>query len=88
MQLMASMQVRTFFQDMNTNVSLQKKAGTYTSSSPQEGKKDGHAKKHMRYNSSHSQVDYVFARHENFACLNARKSCCAYCGMFNHVVSK
>ena len=47
------------FQDMNTDVSLQRKVGASTSSSPQEGKKDGHAKQHARYNSSHSQVDYV-----------------------------
>ena len=42
------------FHDINIDVSLQKKDGTSTSSSPQEGKKDGHAKQHMRYNSSHS----------------------------------
>ena len=77
------------FQDINTDVSLQKKAGTSTSSSPQEGDKDGHAKQQLRYNSSHSQVDYVSARHDvNFACLNGRKSYCAYCGMFNHDVSR
>ena len=51
------------YQDMNTDVSLQKKVGTSTSSSPQEGKKDGQAKKHLTYNSSHSQVDYVFVKH-------------------------
>ena len=62
------------FQDKNDDVSLQEKVGASTSSSPQEGKKDGHAKHHMRYNSSHSQVDYVSARHENFACLKGRKS--------------
>ena len=44
------------YQDMNTDVSLQEKAGTSTSSSPHEGEKDGHAKQHLRYNSSHSQV--------------------------------
>ena len=32
------------FQDMNTNVSVQGKAGTYTSSYPQECKKDGYAR--------------------------------------------
>ena len=63
------------YQDKNTNASLQKKSGTSTSPSPQEGKQDGHQKQHLRYNSSHSQVDYVFARHENSACLNGRKSC-------------
>ena len=40
--------------DINIDVSLQKKAGASTSSSPQEGKKDGHAKQHARCNSSHS----------------------------------
>ena len=56
------------FQEKNDDVSQQEKAGTSTtSSSPQEGKNDGHVKKHVRYNSSHSQVDYVFARHDNFS---------------------
>ena len=53
------------FQDKNDDVSLQEKVGTSTISSPQEGKKDGNAKQHMSYNSSHSQVDYVSARHKN-----------------------
>ena len=42
------------YQYINTDVGLQKRAGTSSSSSPQEGKKYGHAKKHLRYNSSYS----------------------------------
>ena len=63
-------------------------AGASTCSSPHEGKNDGHVKQHLRYNSSHSQVDYVSDKHDKYACLNGRKSCCAYCGLCNHVVSK
>ena len=76
------------YQYMNTDVGLQKKAGTYTSSSPQEGKKYGHVKKHLRYNSSHSQVDYVYVKHGKYACIKERNSCCSYCGMCNHDISK
>ena len=32
------------YQDINTDVSLQRKVGASTSSSPHEGKKDGHEK--------------------------------------------
>ena len=73
---------------MNTDVSLHEKVGTSTSSSPKEEKKYGHGKHNLRYNSSHSQVDYVSDKHEKSACLNGRKSCCSYCGLCNHEVSK
>ena len=62
------------FQDKNDDVSLQMKARASTSSSPQEGKKDGHEKQHKRYKYSHSQFDYVSARHDNFSCLKGRNS--------------
>ena len=71
------------YQDMNVDVGLQKRARTSSSSSPQEGKKYGHVKKHSRYTYSHSQVVYDYVKHEKSACMNGRKSC-SYCGLYNH----
>ena len=76
------------FQDKNDDVSLQIKVGASTSSSPHEGKKDEHAKQHKRYKSPHDRFDCVYARHDNFACLNGRNICCTYCGQFSHDVSR
>ena len=63
------------YQYMNTDVGLQKRVGTSSRSSPQVGVKDGHANQHLRYNYSHSQVDYVYVKHEKYACMNGRNSC-------------
>ena len=76
------------YQDMNTDVDLQKRVGTSSISSPQEGKKYGHEKQHSRYNSPHSQVVYDYVKHEKSTCMNGRKSCCSYHGLNNHQVSR
>ena len=76
------------FQDKKGDVSLQMKVVASTSSSSHEDKKDEHSKQHKRYKSFHCQFDCVFAKHDNFACLNGRNICCTYCGRFNHDVSR
>ena len=59
--------------DMNNVVGLQKRVGTSSSSSSQEGEKYGHSKQHSRYNSSHSHVVYDYVNYENSTCMNVRK---------------
>ena len=59
---------------MNTDVTIEKKAGTYTSLSPQEGKQYGHATQNLRYNSSRSHVVNDYVKHGKYACKNGRKS--------------
>ena len=64
--------------DMNIVDGLQKRVGTSSSAYPQEGDKYEHSKNHSRYNSSYNHVVYDYVKHEKYACMNGRKSCCSY----------
>ena len=74
--------------DMNNVVGLQKRDGTSSSSSSQEGDKYEHSKQHSRYNSSYNHVFYDYVKHDKSTCMNGRNFFCSYRGLNNHQVSR